>query len=694
MTEEIENQVAWSVTLDIQPEFLLAVDGLLFAAPGAPRPDGASTAVIALDLQDGSLVWRQEFPFVMVTGLQSYNPDGLVVQRTAVSQPLLFLATASIDLLRGEGSLAAISLDGQERWRWTNHGQSVSQPAVGPDRLAMLVGSHQLVVLDPTDGRQLLQTALDTYATLAAPLLREDGFIVPTRGPDVLALDIDGRVRWRFTAEQDTWLDRTPLAVGQLIITTGSNGVVYALRQRDGVLAWQQPIGPSQRRLSPPISNGERVFVGAVDGLYALSLADGRIDWYFATERTMEAAPVLVGDTIYATCHDHHLYAIATSDGTERWRYRMTRRIEVGPTLAMDESTGQSLVIVADRGGTVTAVFRTPAGVELQATGQWEAAVTAFATEGHLDRAAALSAALGQPQQAAQLWQEAGRPEQAAEQYAAAGDWLKAANAWSALERPRKQADALIQHANAMTGNPAYGDDERAAVWQQAAQLLELEGESVQASECWLEVTQYRHLPVITVDVDKHDGLILDGWTRLQFIVRNDGFGIARNIIIRASGSQFKLEESSTRQFVALRPDSEQMIWLAVQPCGYGDAVPLRVTITYQDKSGAPHEQAQTVYLRVAQTESGRFAQERLPLLTGSTIPAEIDPTRLRQLLSEYFDMANLQTLCFDLQVDFEILRGETKTEKIMALILYVAREHRLEALLALCREARPFIEW
>ena len=70
MTEEIENQVAWSVTLDIQPEFLLAVDGLLFAAPGAPRPDGASTAVIALDLQDGSLVWRQEFPFVMVTGLQ------------------------------------------------------------------------------------------------------------------------------------------------------------------------------------------------------------------------------------------------------------------------------------------------------------------------------------------------------------------------------------------------------------------------------------------------------------------------------------------------------------------------------------------------------------------------------------------------------------------------------------------------
>ncbi|MCB8988871.1 MAG: hypothetical protein H6661_14110, partial [Ardenticatenaceae bacterium] len=188
--------------------------------------------------------------------------------------------------------------------------------------------------------------------------------------------------------------------------------------------------------------------------------------------------------------------------------------------------------------------------------------------------------------------------------------------------------------------------------------------------------------------------LVLDSWTRLQFIVRNDGYGIARYMIIRASGSQFNLEEGSTRQFTALRQEQEQVMWLAMQPCAYGDAVPLRVTIHYQDKTGAPHDQAQTVYLRVAQTEADRYAQERLPLFTGSTIPAEMDPTRLRQLFNENFDLADLQGLCFDLNVDYEGIKGASKPEKIISLIIYMARSHRLEALVQRCRELRPSVPW
>jgi len=693
MTQETEDQVFWSTTLDCQPEFLLAVDGLLIVSPAVPPPNSPEYAptVYALRLSDGVVVWQQAFPYVMVSGMQAQTREGSPGQADAGR---FYLAATSTDLLRGEAFLAALDVAGQGQWRWANNGQSVSMPALREDTVVFVADSQRLLMLAADDGRQLREVPLPVAAPLSAPLLCQDGIYLPVRGPELLALDLDGRIRWHFKTGQETWLDHTPLVLDSLVVTTGSDGSVYALRREDGALQWRRPVGPTHKRLSAPISDGQRVYVGAVDGLYALAVADGRIEWYFATERTMEAAPVLVGDTIFATCHDHHLYAIYTGDGTERWRFWTTRRIEVGPVLAVEPQTQQSLVLVADRGGTVTAVKRLPAAVELEITGQWEAAATAFTTEGHLEKAAELLAANGEPQQAAQLWQKAGRLEQAAEQYAAAGNWLQAAESWAALSRPHKQAEALEQFALSLAENPAYSDAQRAEVWQQVAQLFESEGENLKASECWLEVTQYRHLPVITVDVDEHEGLVLDSWMRLQFIVRNDGYGIARYMVIRASGAQFKLEEGSTRQFAALRPEQEQKMWLAVQPCAYGEDVPLRVTIHYQDKTGAPHDQAQTVYLRVAQTEAGRYAQERFPLFTGSTIPAEIDPTRLRQLFNENFDMADLQALSFDLNVDFEGLRGASKPEKIISLLIYMARNHRLEELLARCREIRPSVPW
>mgnify|MGYP001331299367 CR=1 FL=1 len=711
MNQEMEDQVLWSITLNCQPESLLVVDGLLFVTPSASPTDSADDApgLYAVRLADGAIAWQHSFPHVMVTGVQTFSLASEPVQPTAMADQHLFLAATSTDLLMGEGSLLALDLKGQTVWRWSDKGQSISIPAVSQSYVAFVADSQRLMLLDPADGRILTQIALEIAAPWSAPLLRDDGIYLPVRGPELLALDLNGRLRWRFTTDQETWLDRTPLALGPLLITSGSDGSVYALRRRDGALQWRQQIGPAQKRLSTPISDGQRLYVGAADGLYALAIDDGRIEWYFATERTMEATPVLVGDMIYATCHDHHLYAIYTGDGTERWRYHTTRRIEVGPALGLVEATNQSLVMVADRGGTITAVKRQSAAVELRVTGQWEAAATAFATEGQPERAAALLAALTELPQAAQDWQAMGhpamghpamghpamgRPEQVAEQFAADGNWEQAAIVWAALNRPHNQAEALVQHAITMTDATAYQDEDRAAVWQQAAQLYDSEGESLKASECWLEVTQYRRLPVITLDVDEHEGLVYNSWARLQFIVRNDGYGIARHMVVRASGSQFDLEEGSTRQFVALRPEQEQKMWLAARPCAYGDAVPLRVTIHYRDIAGTPHDHAQTVYLRVAQTEDDRNAEDRLPLFTGSTIPATMDPTRLRQLFNDTFDMADLRGLCFDLNVDFEGLRGESKPEKIMGLIVYMARNHRLEDLLARCRELRPSVAW
>jgi hypothetical protein len=67
-----------------------------------------------------------------------------------------------------------------------------------------------------------------------------------------------------------------------------------------------------------------------------------------------------------------------------------------------------------------------------------------------------------------------------------------------------------------------------------------------------------------------------------------------------------------------------------------------------------------------------------------------IDPTQLLQTLVEQFDLEELRTLCFDLGIDFDNLRGESKAGKARELVLYTKRRQQLDHLVARVQELRP----
>jgi hypothetical protein len=68
--------------------------------------------------------------------------------------------------------------------------------------------------------------------------------------------------------------------------------------------------------------------------------------------------------------------------------------------------------------------------------------------------------------------------------------------------------------------------------------------------------------------------------------------------------------------------------------------------------------------------------------------------TQLRQLLSKHFDEGELQTLCFDLGVDYDSLPGDGKGDKVRALIAYLERRGRVQELVALGKRLRPDVPW
>ncbi|MBN1810788.1 MAG: PQQ-binding-like beta-propeller repeat protein [Anaerolineae bacterium] len=594
----------WSTNLEQSPSGQpLVTSNLLLVPTQEPGPVSHHATLHALDLADGSPRWQHPFEYTLISGLQTFAASILV-------------SITSTDLMRGEGALIALDTAGQERWRWAPGVQHVSAPAVAENTACIAADAHTFVVLDAATGVERVRTRLSASASLSAPVTAGGVAYVPCRGPHLLAVGLDDRVRWRFDADDapDAWLDKTPVVAKGHVFSALTTGTALALQATDGSLAWQAEVGPEGKPLSPPAIDGERLFVGARDGLHALDLDDGHEVWHFATERRITAAPVVGGSVVYVGCHDHHLYALDTATGEELWRYGFERRIEVSPAMATCGDPSTPCVLAADRGGTLTAIARPLGAEELEAAGQWREAASAYAAQGQFARGAELLEAHGEPHRAADLWEAVGERERAAKLYEEAGAWPQAAEIWAALGSSR-QAEALALHARSLT-DQSCNDEERAAAWNTAAQAFEAEGDAQRTAACRREAARWRKQPIITLDV-QHEGLVLNAWSRLQFTVRNEGYGPARKLVIHASGDEFEGQVTTTRQISTLRAGHERTDWLDVRPLEYGKTVPLRLSVEYENQAGEACICGQTIYIPVARAEADRGAGQVLRIETG-----------------------------------------------------------------------------
>lgn len=67
---------------------------------------------------------------------------------------------------------------------------------------------------------------------------------------------------------------------------------------------------------------------------------------------------------------------------------------------------------------------------------------------------------------------------------------------------------------------------------------------------------------------------------------------------------------------------------------------------------------------------------------------------KLLLLLQDHFNLDELRTMCFSLNLDYENIAGDTKEAKCRELILRVGKEDRLAELVDYGREMRPSVKW
>ena len=67
---------------------------------------------------------------------------------------------------------------------------------------------------------------------------------------------------------------------------------------------------------------------------------------------------------------------------------------------------------------------------------------------------------------------------------------------------------------------------------------------------------------------------------------------------------------------------------------------------------------------------------------------------RLRDLMCQYFSEGELENLCFDFGIDYEMINGGTKRQAVRKIITYFARRDTVELMVSRLQELRPSVLW
>lgn len=650
----------------------------------ASQPSGAMAQhgmVSAVSLKDGQLQWQETLEYSLVSGLASHQWQG---------QDVVLVTSSSSDFLNGRGNLLALDTAGKEVWRWPGEAEHFSAPTMLGDTVVVTVGGKTLVLVDMHGGEQRLPLA--AHSSMAAPLVVNNVAYISCRSADLLAVRLDGQEQWHFTFEGDKqdWLDKTPVIANANVIATSSRGAIYVLEQATGKLVWHEVLGEG-RNTSPPATDGEHLYVGYKQGVAALAVNNGRTHWTFTTPRPVSARPLVLCDHLLVTSEDHNLYLLDKKTGAAQWHVEVPRRIEMPPLLT------ETAILVADRGGAVVAWSRPP---ELAEESAAEPAVDPALMRQLRWEAAERFEREKQFLTAAELWHELGELERAAIQYETGGDWLAAAQLWRQLDRYGKRAEALKRHAQNLSLGQAT-DEEKAAAWEAATRVFAEMGEKEERDAGEREIARYRGLPILEVEIEAEE-MVKNAWAKVQYTVRNEGFGTAQYMTIQLKDDRFEGQMSSTQTMVTVAAGREVTGRLDVRPRHQGSSVPMQINIEYMDKSGL-QKLARIFYLPVAgevtHIVTGTLGTGSLGA-TGSRealahlpAPDGINLFEFRNKLVQYFNRDELIEVVFELGLSEDEFSDRLST-MARELITALARNGRIEELIAICERDRSHISW
>jgi outer membrane protein assembly factor BamB/tetratricopeptide (TPR) repeat protein len=363
----------------------------------------------------------------------------------------------------------------------------------------------------------------------------------------------------------------------------------------------------------------------------------------------------------------------------------------------------------------------------------WQHVADLAEGSGDLPRAAWALTKIGQLSHAAELFERAREVDPALDLYESLGLWDKMDILARQTARWSRQAYALLKKGLMSQAGEAYERaaeqaksaqrpvEEVAQLYEEAAKCYADEENWLKHSQCWKEVCQLRQWPYLRGQARVTSAFFEDEYNLLELLVQNHGADSARQIHVKSVSPKFMLDITETQEIRSLPAGQSRQLMLSLKPKpGVLGRTRLRIKLTYYSPAQREFEETLECQVEVRSHDEklvelshptpSPVTPGRIGYPPGGTVtaglptdaepfsppegPGAIDTVNLHRCLTEYFNEEELRDLCFRLDVDYDDLPGAGKAGKARELITYHERRRALPALIDMCRELRPKVDW
>lgn len=166
---------------------------------------------------------------------------------------------------------------------------------------------------------------------MAEPLVVGEQLILGDYGSNLTSISTrDGVENWMFTDATGRYVD-TPLLVGELLIAPNADNSVYAV-DLDGNLSWK--FSADGAFWARPATDGKLVFVPSLNHkLYAVDISTGNKTWEVDLNSPLVARPIYAEGIVYLGNLTGEFFAINAENGSIVWTQKVSGGIWAQPTI-------------------------------------------------------------------------------------------------------------------------------------------------------------------------------------------------------------------------------------------------------------------------------------------------------------------------------------------------------------------------
>jgi outer membrane protein assembly factor BamB len=249
------------------------------------------------------------------------------------SKPALDIATGEVFFPTVDGTVHALTVEGEVKWRTKLIGSIRTQPLLAKEALYVVGDNDIVTALAKDDGRILWTYAKEPVEEITiaghAGLLLEKGrlYAAFTDGAVASINPADGRLYWEVETSVDIELrpgnvpqfldvDTTPVMLNGTLYVASFTAGLYALEAANGSVEWRDAEFRGVTGLA--VAGAMLVISSARRGVSLLDLRTRTVRWEKAPERGAPTAPVVTetGTVVYGETQGS-LLALSLSDGRE-----------------------------------------------------------------------------------------------------------------------------------------------------------------------------------------------------------------------------------------------------------------------------------------------------------------------------------------------------------------------------------------